>query len=350
MSKGKTLEEVMDRETFALEKPFKKNYNNNNFNSRNNQQNQTSKYQNNRQFNNSFNSNQQKNNSQVKNNQNYKKNYQQNYRNNFNSRNIQTRNYQNNSKPIQQRNFKSNWKKRTNLIENDDMSESENDQKETNVLISADSGILRSQFKLNNVTSTVVLDTGSSISLINSNFAKKFDAKVEKNFTQIKTANDTQLDVFGKTKLTLEIDKKKFTHEFLLSHFKYPVLIGMDFLEIHNFMINLQDKTLLQSTKLVSNLINVISLDKLISNYSSIFNDNPSSPALLEPMKINLNSDKCKVVNYRTSQTEDSVISEEVKKMLHLNIIRKSKSNFTFPVLLVKKKIMLFASVLILEN
>jgi predicted aspartyl protease len=361
MNKGKILEELLDKELNVIEKPFNNNknnyqysYNSSNKNKNHNQHSQQQNFSNYKKnnFQNQSPKNQHFNENRITNNN--KSNYNNGRNNNFNNgrnnyvntrNNNQNRNVRNNSTP---RNFKprfqNKWKPRTNIIEEEEYIRNNeddyinNEEDETNLLISTDHGILKAEFKLNNLISSVVLDTGSSISLINSDFASKLRVKIDDLSTKITTANNTHLNVFGKSMIQLEIDNKKYQHEFLVSHFKYPVLVGMDFLEKYNFIIDLKNKSMTQR-KLTSTLINDTSdVNDLIKKYSNIFNDNPSSPALVEPMKIELTTEKCKSVYYRTSQTEDVVISQEIKKMLNLNIIRKSKSSFSFPVILVKKK------------
>ena len=343
MNKGKIYEELLEKEVNILKH---KNINQNNFKKNN--------FENNFQSNKKYPSNSSKTFNQVRNNNTPNQQFNRNnnrFRNNSGNRNnFQTRNNTNNFRNVKNntKNSTKKWNpKRINVIEEEHHSSSEEESfnesdnecdNETNLLISSDTGILKAELRLNNVLSLVVLDTGSSISLINSQFAKKLRVKIDNLSTKITTANNTHLNVFGKSLIQLEIDRKLYTHEFLIANFKYPVLIGMDFLEKHNFMIDLKNKSLNQ-INLTSNLLNQSSIvNELINKYSLIFNDNPSSPAKLEPMKIELTSEKCKSIVYRTSQTEDLIISQEVKKMLEQKIIRKSKSNFSFPVILVRKK------------
>lgn len=352
MKKGKILEELLEKEVNVIQNPKYYNhirkstqFNNDSRNSSfQTKKNNLTYFQNNNFRRNNITQPHNKNNYQNNNSGNKNRNVNDQKRNSFQNRN---NNWNNKSQ-------KKTWKKRTNLLEEGEQNSSDEEYRvekqfeetcqdnvfedETNLLISSETGILRAKIKLNNNLSTVVLDTGSSVSLINEEFLNKLKIKFDKVLTKISTVNSTHLNVFGKTNISLEIDKKQYLHEFLIADFKYPVLIGMDFLEKNNFMIDLQNKTLSQ-IPLRANLISENKeIDSLISKYSSIFNDNPSSPAKLEPFQIKLTSDKCKNVVYRTSQYEDEIISQEVKKMLEYNIIRKSKSNFCFPVILVKKK------------
>jgi len=349
LEKGRNLEELNNNENLLIEK---RNYNRNNGRNFQNHGRNFQDYPRNFQdySRNSFNSrdngrNNSFNNSNSRNNTFDSINNDFNHRNYFSSRNTsfspknssQTRsNFRRNNQSNQSKfrrtnqynNQKKNWKKK-------------NEQNNVITGIENDS-ILKTKAKVYDKTTEIIFDTGSTVSIMDVRLANQANCKIfPEKIQQITTAAGT-FHTIGYSKIVVQIEDAKFFHDVLVSKFKYPLLLGMDFLQKHKFVINFRNNTISNNSKIDLNLTSISepkinSIDSFMKKYADVFNDKPSI-AKVEPFKIRLLDNKPLNITYRLAKSEDEIVQKEIENMLNQGIIRKSKSPYSFPLVVVKKK------------
>jgi len=84
-----------------------------------------------------------------------------------------------------------------------------------------------------------LIDSGASISILDSRLAKEFNTELQPSNTRIFDANNGDLKVVGKSNFNILIDKKSILHDcFIVENFKYPLLLGLDALEKFNAKVD----------------------------------------------------------------------------------------------------------------
>ena len=82
-------------------------------------------------------------------------------------------------------------------------------------------------------------------------------------------------------------------------------------------------------------------LENLIARFADIFARDPKNPGTINQVKHFIHTENHLPINqpsYRVSKKEEEVINKEVEKMLKNKVIKPSKSPWSSPIVLVKKK------------
>ena len=88
--------------------------------------------------------------------------------------------------------------------------------------------------EIKNKEITMLVDTGSSVTIINPKLFEEIDPKRELNSIatniRLKSANSNHISVLGECPLNLKLRNKLFPHTFVIAQIKNSCIIGVDFM------------------------------------------------------------------------------------------------------------------------
>ena len=217
-----------------------------------------------------------------------------------------------------------------------------------------------------------LIDSGASCSLISYRFAqeRKIPWNIRIHGGSYVSAGNNLLDVVGETELSIGFGKAKVTGKFLVAkNLTQEVIIGYDLLKENKgdlmfsenqFRIQGECIPLCSNTRAQVNSVEeksrpsdmvvmdkehltldqVKALKKLIDDYEDVFSKNDGDLGKAEFIhRIELNSDTpIKSRAYRIPYVQKAVVEEEIAKMLKIGVIQRSNSDWSSPIVLVKKK------------
>ena len=191
--------------------------------------------------------------------------------------------------------------------------------------------------RINNIPTTILLDTGSSYSLISEELYKQLSSSEKmKTFsgTPPRTANNKKLHITGEITLTCTIQDQELLFIALVSpNLLYPCILGFDSLKKLNVLLQFSDCKDICSYSVPKKL------EKLLSNYSELFSDTPSIAKTSIQHEIDVQDhNPIHSIPYRISKTENDNQKVEIERMLEDKVIRPSKSSWSSPVVLIPKK------------
>ena len=228
--------------------------------------------------------------------------------------------------------------------------------------ISAAIGInkMRIPISLNGKTLHALLDTGSSVSLIDHSIVSDLKLQLNtKDITKIKSASSHSFITHGSVTTTLKIpsisNTKQFKTKFYcIENLAAKLILGIDFLDSHAFKLNFGDQTISLTNKITSQKINSnenydpddyfthhIIADELLKEFQSIIgNDNHIGCIQSDPFQVSMPKDitpiQCRP--YRIPFSEYDKVKNEINRLLQLGLIRESKSPWASPAFTIKKK------------
>ncbi|GBM19353.1 hypothetical protein AVEN_94468-1, partial [Araneus ventricosus] len=103
----------------------------------------------------------------------------------------------------------------------------------------------------------MLVDTGANVTLVRTDLAQKLKGNVIYTAPNIslKTATGEKAEIQGKLDAAIECGSRKFQHKIYVADITDPCILGLDFLQKFNFMVDLQDRNVLsrESQKLLEN-------------------------------------------------------------------------------------------------
>lgn len=193
-----------------------------------------------------------------------------------------------------------------------------------------------------------LIDTGSSNSLIDSRLVKNFKPTYSPS---LYCANGSKIDVIGRKKVSVKIDGKDLTWNFMVvKNLFFKIIIGRDFLYNFNVSINMTNNVMLINDKIENQKINVNNdldgfnkyrLLNLIDKYKCIisFSKFDIGCTNLGSHKIETSDSKPVIGKcYRIPISLKTDAMNEISLMLKNGIIKESNSAWRAPVTLVPKK------------
>ena len=102
--------------------------------------------------------------------------------------------------------------------------------------------------EIKNKEITILVDTGSSVTIINPKLFEEIDPKRELNFIatniRLKSANGNDISVLGECPLSLKLRNKLFPHTFVIAQIENSCIIGVDFMSEYACNICMKEKIL----------------------------------------------------------------------------------------------------------
>ena len=219
----------------------------------------------------------------------------------------------------------------------------------------------------------VLADSGCTISLMSEALARALGETILPLDRPVKfsTANRSKMQAVGRVIVTFEIEELQFTEEFLVTDcLVHSVILGCNFFRKHKADIMFStDEFVIGKTRVpmygsynignsacaVSEIRepgDVVKINKgltveqekkvkeLINKFTDVFSkDSEDIGESTFVHKIDLTTETpVKKRHYRIPYTQKSIVEEEIRKMLKMDVIQKSNSPYGAPVVLVKKK------------
>ncbi len=216
----------------------------------------------------------------------------------------------------------------------------------------------------------VLIDTGASVSLINADFARSRNLLVKNPMggVTLRVANNRTVEVIGTTKLEVRLGKTPILHEYVVvESLIHNVILGADMLRRESIDILFSEMCLLLRGERIpmrnrrSYVVNALSeslpsdqtqldgsldasetirLKELVDEYSDIFSKHDEDIGDSDFIhRIELSEYKpIRSRAYRIPHSQKTVESEEIKKMIRMGVIQQSNSDFTSPIVIVRKK------------
>ena len=191
-----------------------------------------------------------------------------------------------------------------------------------------------------------LVDTGASVSCIHRLLCPRSVPLSTSHIGQLRGANNSLLQVAGRTKFEFYMDGRSFQHEFfVISELSQQLILGLDFLTRHRVSLDCATKRVifppvlsvvfdLHSASLSSGDVH----ESLGVKFPSL-HQFQSGAAKVPPVVIKIGSvPPIKQPMQRRAVVEKEVIKKEVDDMLRLGVVRPSHSPWCSPVHLVKKK------------
>lgn len=241
-------------------------------------------------------------------------------------------------------------------------------------------GLTTVKIQLNQSDRRAILDSGSSVSIIDENLVKAKDIRPT-TLKGVRAANDERLRVEGVTKLNFRLENSTTylsQYFYVIKNFTPEIVLGTDFLKYHRATIDYNRNKIIcfskqnkaagaiytQCNHLYTQCNNLKKDNKvksmkfdlgdnlnckqkedllmLLKEFQDIFSGDgeiPAGNAKVEPARIDL-TDDIPVARppYRCAHRERELIQDEVTKMANAGVIRESTSPYSAPVVLVKKK------------
>ena len=225
---------------------------------------------------------------------------------------------------------------------------------------------------INNAKHVALFDSGAAKSFMTKRFANHLQCQVvpPERPEHFMTANREPLSITGKCLLDLKIGEKELNGEFFVSQpLAHDIIIGSDIMKENCIDIVFSTGTIKigkTSTPLIDNgiksnkvcqisspraseLVNLserLTVDetdlikRLIDRYSDVFSKDETDIGRCEiTHHIELTSnDPVRARSYRLPYSQRQLVEQEIDKLLRMGVIRRSKSDFTSPAILVKKK------------
>lgn len=210
--------------------------------------------------------------------------------------------------------------------------------------------------KIKNLVFSGLLDSGASVSCFGGsvyNFFLSLGFKLNKLDSYVTTADGKRQDIIGTIRvLVLYNNIKKYIKFFVIPSLSSSIVLGVDFWKQFdvapqlfpkvdsnvNFEKVVNEVRKLTSASLLSPQDNH-KLNSVIVKFKSIsFEERGLGKTHLVRHKINTTGDPIKQRYYPLSQTRQKQLEEQLKEMLDLGVVRRSRSAWSNPVLIVPKK------------
>lgn len=240
--------------------------------------------------------------------------------------------------------------------------------------------------RLNNTTKRILLDTGSSISLIDKTLLPSNFFLDKSQLPLIRTANGTLLTVLGWTNIEFKLNDLRLKQKVLVSeNLLHPIILGCNFLQDNKMTLNFNNATFTILNNNISHTFpmhitwqtflcflkvqkfqhhssckqpvfdrNGVQLKisehltitqhnqvaSLLKQFQDIFTTEVKdlTEANIEPVKIELlpNAYPVNTAPYRLSAPETAYLNQHVEELCRAGILQESNSQFSSPVFLIK--------------
>lgn len=201
--------------------------------------------------------------------------------------------------------------------------------------------------ELHGVPFTTVYDSGSQVSIIGVDICEKLKLSYDPRTIYFKMANNQSGNFIGTIKINTKIGHLESPHLYHVLPGK-SLLIGLDV--IFKFGLeqssgpSIKQSLEIQSTPNSNKIFNVTideSLNKMLEQYSDIFAQSKGEVGRIKSELCYINTTTQLPIHlkpYRTSPDDQSKLEQIIDEHLRRGLIRKSKSQYGFPAVLVDKK------------
>jgi len=215
--------------------------------------------------------------------------------------------------------------------------------------------ILKTDLKVCGIKFESIIDTGSNISLVNTDLVNQIEVDIISCDKSVQTASG-KLNLLGECNLNVDIDGKSFEHKFYVASFPFSVLVGTDLMKKTNLLIDFSSNSIISKTDKLACLINdekdkidiskvkigIVSeknkINDILNFYKNVFSEKPGEAHLFE-FAVKLKNDEPLICRpYKTSPVANEKIRLHVEDMLKKGVIKKLESSqWMAPVALVPK-------------
>ena len=230
----------------------------------------------------------------------------------------------------------------------------------TSMMTSEPTKLEQIKISLNDIEFEGLFDTGSTHSFISYDICDVLNMNPEPCDTLLKQAV-TWTSIMGKTTLKTKIGQMTKEHQFYILPQTHYLIIGIDIIDRFKLMrkpggkisqLVANEEIPIQAIKIkpTTSSANVIELQdfsqikgplkEVIRKFRTVFTNSGEIGSIrTDTCRINLlNEVPINLRPYRISQVDQKRVDDQVKLLLEKELIRPSKSNYSFPVVLVDKK------------
>ncbi|GBM34201.1 hypothetical protein AVEN_262366-1, partial [Araneus ventricosus] len=177
----------------------------------------------------------------------------------------------------------------------------------------------------------MLVDTGANVTLVRTDLTQK----LKENFIytapniSLKTATGEKAEIHGKLEAAIECGSRKFQHKIYLADITDPCILGLDFLQKFNFMMDLEKNEIRTGGEEIP----------LFSASAEDSNDSDVGRCNMTQHRINTgNHPPIKQYPRRLPLAKKEEAERLVKEMVDNGIIEESSGPWASPIVLVKKK------------
>ena len=203
---------------------------------------------------------------------------------------------------------------------------------------------------VNHIPIQAFIDTGSTISIISYQQLKRLNLTLEPSSSiTIRQANSNTRSI-GRVKVLLTIENITHPiHLHVLSHFKYPLLLGLDVGNLFGLHIDVKDKVVTTkgpsfgNCRFQANHLTTgenIRLNEILQKYKQTFSENSVDVGRITIAQHTIHTTPHPPIQlrpYRRPMSEYDEIKRQVEDLKDKGLVRDSNSPWAFPVTLAPK-------------